>query len=111
MSSPSLSLASCRYAIPIEFDVRFQQGNIDKLGHGVYEPLDVNLLPPPHLIYAENPSDSGKTLVWCQLPYIALSKSFSAQKPTVINVIVDPLLLLIPMLIQRMGGYNTRTNF
>ncbi|RYR46637.1 hypothetical protein Ahy_A07g032395 [Arachis hypogaea] len=33
---------------------------MDKLRHGVYEPLDVNLLPPSHLIYAENPSDSGK---------------------------------------------------
>ncbi|QHN99790.1 Glucuronokinase [Arachis hypogaea] len=38
----------------------FSKENMDKLGHGVYEPLDVNLLPPPHLIYAENPNDSGK---------------------------------------------------
>ncbi|KAL1318943.1 hypothetical protein HN51_071219 [Arachis hypogaea] len=38
----------------------FSKENMDKLGHGVYEPLDVNLLPPLHLIYAENPSDSGK---------------------------------------------------
>ena len=33
---------------------------MDKLGHGIYRPLDVNLLPPLYLIYAENPSDSGK---------------------------------------------------
>ncbi|XLT27990.1 hypothetical protein HN873_059282 [Arachis hypogaea] len=38
----------------------FNKENMDKLRHGVYEPLDVNLFPPPHLIYAENPSDSGK---------------------------------------------------
>ncbi|KAL1348824.1 hypothetical protein AAHE18_07G108400 [Arachis hypogaea] len=38
----------------------FSKENMDKLRHGVYEPLDVNLLPPSHLIYAENPSDSGK---------------------------------------------------
>ncbi|KAL4315570.1 hypothetical protein AHAS_Ahas15G0198300 [Arachis hypogaea] len=38
----------------------FSKENMDKLGHGVYDPLDVNLFPPPHLIYAENPSDSEK---------------------------------------------------
>ncbi|QHO48815.1 hypothetical protein HN51_000824 [Arachis hypogaea] len=38
----------------------FSKENMDKLGHGVYEPLDMNLLRPLHLIYAENPSDSGK---------------------------------------------------
>jgi len=35
---------------------------MDKLGHGIYVPLDVNLLPPLYLIYAQNPSDSGKVL-------------------------------------------------
>lgn len=38
----------------------FNKEHMDQLGHGVYMPLDVNLLPPLHLIYAENPSDSGK---------------------------------------------------
>ncbi|KAM3296334.1 hypothetical protein ACQJBY_038585 [Aegilops geniculata] len=38
----------------------FSQEHMDKLGHGVYTPLDVDLLPPLYLIYAENPSDSGK---------------------------------------------------
>lgn len=38
----------------------FDKKNMDKLGHGVYTPMDVSLLPPLHLIYAENPSDSGK---------------------------------------------------
>lgn len=36
---------------------------MEKLGHGVYIPMDVNLLPPLYLIYAENPSDSGKVRV------------------------------------------------
>jgi len=40
----------------------FSQEHMDKLGHGIYRPLDVNLLPPLYLIYAENPSDSGKVL-------------------------------------------------
>ncbi|KAG0512384.1 hypothetical protein BDA96_10G008800 [Sorghum bicolor] len=38
----------------------YMPGAYGKLGHGIYMPLDVNLLPPLYLIYAENPSDSGK---------------------------------------------------
>ncbi|CAH9096418.1 unnamed protein product [Cuscuta epithymum] len=38
----------------------FGKKHMDELGHGVYTPMDINLLPPLHLIYAENPSDSGK---------------------------------------------------
>ncbi|XWS44109.1 hypothetical protein CRYUN_Cryun15aG0016500 [Craigia yunnanensis] len=38
----------------------FSKENMDKLGHGIYTPVDISLLPPLHLIYAENPSDSGK---------------------------------------------------
>ncbi|CAN1272966.1 Glucuronokinase 1 [Linum perenne] len=40
--------------------MEFSQEHMDKLGHGIYTPLDINLLPPLHLVYAENPSDSGK---------------------------------------------------
>lgn len=38
----------------------FSKENMDTLGHGIYTPMDISLLPPLHLIYAENPSDSGK---------------------------------------------------
>ncbi|KAK4772213.1 hypothetical protein SAY86_013988 [Trapa natans] len=38
----------------------FSKDHMDKLGYGVYTPMDVSLLPPLHLLYAENPSDSGK---------------------------------------------------
>ncbi|XP_028101202.1 glucuronokinase 1-like isoform X2 [Camellia sinensis] len=38
----------------------FGKKYMDDLGHGMYTPMDINLLPPLHLIYAENPSDSGK---------------------------------------------------
>ncbi|XP_006297903.2 glucuronokinase 1 [Capsella rubella] len=38
----------------------FSKEHMDKLGHGIYSPMDISLLPPLHLIYAENPSDSGK---------------------------------------------------
>ena len=36
---------------------------MEKLGRGVHTPMDINLLPPLHLTYAENPSDSGKVRV------------------------------------------------
>uniref|UniRef100_A0A2N9I3N2 Uncharacterized protein n=1 Tax=Fagus sylvatica TaxID=28930 RepID=A0A2N9I3N2_FAGSY len=38
----------------------FSKEHMDDLGHGIYTPMDISLLPPLHLIYAENPSDSGK---------------------------------------------------
>ncbi|XP_023636627.1 probable glucuronokinase 2 [Capsella rubella] len=38
----------------------FSKEHMDKLGYGIYTIMDINLLPPLHLIYAENPSDSGK---------------------------------------------------
>ncbi|CAO2829907.1 unnamed protein product [Amaranthus hypochondriacus] len=38
----------------------FSKTHMDELGHGIYTPMDTSLLPPLYLIYAENPSDSGK---------------------------------------------------
>lgn len=38
----------------------FSKEYMDKFGYGMYTTMDVKLLPPLHLIYAENPSDSGK---------------------------------------------------
>jgi glucuronokinase len=38
----------------------FKKEYMDKMGHGEYIPMDTGLLPQMHLIYAENPSDSGK---------------------------------------------------
>ncbi|MFS8032185.1 putative glucuronokinase [Helianthus anomalus] len=38
----------------------FNKASMNKNGYGNYTQLDTSLLPPLHLIYAENPSDSGK---------------------------------------------------
>lgn len=38
----------------------FNKENMDKLGYGIYIPMDLSLLPPLYLIYVANPSDSGK---------------------------------------------------
>ena len=37
-------------------------------GHGNYTPLDPSILPPLQIIYARNPSDSGK--VRCQKAFL-----------------------------------------
>lgn len=42
---------------------------MDDLGHGIYKPMDISLLPPLYLIYAENPSDSGKVSIEAQLHF------------------------------------------
>uniref|UniRef100_A0A0D9Y102 GHMP kinase N-terminal domain-containing protein n=1 Tax=Leersia perrieri TaxID=77586 RepID=A0A0D9Y102_9ORYZ len=41
-------------------DRDFRKEHMDTMGHGVYTPLGINLLPPLYLIYANNTSDSGK---------------------------------------------------
>ncbi|GER47448.1 GHMP kinase family protein [Striga asiatica] len=38
----------------------FNKKHMEDFGHGEYIPMDEGLLPPLYLIYAENPSDSGK---------------------------------------------------
>lgn len=38
----------------------FSKKYMEELGHGIYTPMDVSILPPLYLVYAENPSDSGK---------------------------------------------------
>ncbi|KAL3829552.1 hypothetical protein ACJIZ3_018354 [Penstemon smallii] len=49
----------------LSYDTNIPRQDFDKklmedLGHGEYTPMDIDLLPPLYLIYAENPSDSGK---------------------------------------------------
>lgn len=54
----------------------FNKESMNKCGHGNYMQLDTSLLPPLHLIYAENPSDSGKVSSSIQFLFIHPSMSF-----------------------------------
>ncbi|KAG5376997.1 hypothetical protein IGI04_041593 [Brassica rapa subsp. trilocularis] len=38
----------------------FSKDHMDRVGYEIYTIMDINLLTPLHLIYAENSSDSGK---------------------------------------------------
>lgn len=35
---------------------------MEDFGYGEYIPIDIEHLPPLYLVYAENPSDSGKVI-------------------------------------------------
>lgn len=45
---------------------------MDNVGYGIYTPMDISLLPPLHLIYAENPSDSGKVCFHTAISFIVM---------------------------------------
>jgi len=55
----------------------FSKEHMDKVGYGIYTIMDINLLPPLHLIYAENPSDSGKVRELFTTLLLILLLSFS----------------------------------
>lgn len=93
---------------------------MDKFGHGIYTPMDINLLPPLFLIYADNPSDSGKVdicmdsiicsifhlyyfYLWSSslfaLALIVFDRSIKLMRSTSVNVLEKPkdvLLLFLP---------------
>ncbi|CAA3014315.1 glucuronokinase 1-like [Olea europaea subsp. europaea] len=52
-----LDFYKVRHLIKLE---DFSKKHMEELGHGLYMPMTMDLLPPLYLIYAENPSDSGK---------------------------------------------------
>jgi len=60
----------------------FDRDILQKTGNGIYTPMDPQLIPPLHLIYAKNPSDSGKardfTYVSC-INVVFLVKSLEMQ--------------------------------
>jgi len=59
----------------------FDRDALESTGNGIYTPTDPKLIPPLHLIYEKNPSDSGKARDsnLCVLKAIFL---FSSLSPT-----------------------------
>lgn len=60
----------------------FCKEHMDSLGYGMYSPMDISVLPPLHLIYAENPSDSGKVCLHTAILFLMmhLDKMQQAEK-------------------------------
>lgn len=67
----------------------FSKENMDKLGHGIYTPMDICLLPPLHLIYAENPSDSGKVHSTVRQRWLSGDKFIISSMEKVAEIALD----------------------
>lgn len=67
----------------------FSKNYMDELGHGIYTPLDISLLPPLHLIYAENPSDSGKVHSTVQQRWLSGDEFIISSMEEVANLAVE----------------------
>ncbi|KAM7509866.1 hypothetical protein LguiB_008741 [Lonicera macranthoides] len=67
----------------------FSKKYMDELGHGIYTPMDVSLLPPLHLIYAENPSDSGKVHSTVRQRWLAGDEFIISTMEEVANIALE----------------------
>uniref|UniRef100_A0A7N0TR47 glucuronokinase n=1 Tax=Kalanchoe fedtschenkoi TaxID=63787 RepID=A0A7N0TR47_KALFE len=67
----------------------FNKEHTEKFGHGIYTPMDINLLPPLHLIFAENPSDSGKVHSTVRQRWLAGDKFIISSMEEVANLALE----------------------
>ncbi|PHU27765.1 putative glucuronokinase 2 [Capsicum chinense] len=67
----------------------FGKNHMDELGHGIYTPMDIDLLPPLYLIYAENPSDSGKVHSTVRQRWLEGDKLIRSTMEEVANIAVE----------------------
>ncbi|XP_015063245.1 glucuronokinase 1 [Solanum pennellii] len=67
----------------------FGKNHMDELGHGIYTPMDVDLLPSLYLIYAENPSDSGKVHSTVRQRWLDGDKFIRSTIEEVANIAVE----------------------
>lgn len=67
----------------------FSKNYMDELGHGIYTPMDIGLLPPLHLIYAENPSDSGKVHSTVRQRWLDGDKFIKSTMEQVANIALE----------------------
>ncbi|KAL8097716.1 hypothetical protein AgCh_030728 [Apium graveolens] len=67
----------------------FNKKSMDEWGHGEYTPMDVGLLPPLYLIYAENPSDSGKVHSTVRQRWLNGDEFIKASMEEVANIALE----------------------
>ncbi|XP_042481692.1 glucuronokinase 1-like [Macadamia integrifolia] len=73
----------------------FSKEYMDDLGHGMYTRMDINVLPPLHLIYAENPSDSGKVHSTVRKRWLAGDELIISSMREVANIALEGRTALI----------------
>eukprot|EP00897_Mesotaenium_endlicherianum_P003906 jgi/Mesen1/3543/ME000198S02745 len=67
----------------------FEREVVERTGGGVYTPLDPSSLPPLHLIYATNPSDSGKVHSSVKRQWLAGDEGVRADMEEVASLAVQ----------------------
>ncbi|KAL6518792.1 Glucuronokinase 1 [Orobanche hederae] len=73
----------------------FSKKHMEDQGYGKYEPMDIALLPPLYLIYAENPSDSGKVHSAVREKWLNGDKFIVSTMEEVANIALDGRAALI----------------
>ncbi|OMO69270.1 hypothetical protein COLO4_29172 [Corchorus olitorius] len=86
----------------------FSKENMDKLGHGIYTPMDISLLPPLHLIYAENPSDSGKVHSTVRQRWLDGDEFIISSMEEVANIAAEGQSVILEKNYQRLAELMNR---
>uniref|UniRef100_A0A5B7BQW4 glucuronokinase n=1 Tax=Davidia involucrata TaxID=16924 RepID=A0A5B7BQW4_DAVIN len=86
----------------------FSKKYMDKLGHGIYTPIDISLLPPLYLIYAENPSDSGKVHSTVQQRWLNGDKLVISSMEEVATIASDGRTALLQKDYAKLAGLMNR---
>ncbi|KAJ9152841.1 hypothetical protein P3X46_026356 [Hevea brasiliensis] len=86
----------------------FSKENMDKLGHGIYTPMDISLLPPLHLIYAENPSDSGKVHSTVQQRWLNGDKFIISSMAEVADIALEGRTAILDKDYAKLAGLMNR---
>ncbi|KAL5204114.1 hypothetical protein ABZP36_008985 [Zizania latifolia] len=82
-------VAGLQDRVPWHRFMDFGKEHMDAFGHGVYTPMDANLLPPLYLIYADNPSDSGKVHSTVRQRWLAGEESLVSSMEEVAQLALD----------------------
>ncbi|KAA8548159.1 hypothetical protein F0562_004580 [Nyssa sinensis] len=82
----------------------FSKKYMDELGHGIYTPMDTSLLPPLHLIYAENPSDSGKVHSTVRQRWLDSDEFIISSMEEVANVALEGRTALLEKDYAKLAG-------
>ncbi|XP_077216590.1 glucuronokinase 1-like isoform X2 [Tasmannia lanceolata] len=86
----------------------FRKEYMDDLGHGMYTPMDISLLPPLYLIYAENPSDSGKVHSSVRKRWLDGDKFIISSMAEVANIALEARTALLEKDYTKLVGLMNR---
>ncbi|CAM8995399.1 unnamed protein product [Rhodiola kirilowii] len=86
----------------------FSKEHTEKFGHGIYVPMDISLLPPLQLIYAENPSDSGKVHSTVRQRWLGGDKFIISSMEEVANIALQGRTALLEKNYSKLANLMNR---